>query len=140
MSEQAAVRRPRATRQRTAVLAVLQEADRFRSAQDLHTVLKRRGDAIGLTTVYRTLQVLTDAGDVDVLRTDDGESLYRLCRGGRRHHHHLHLVCRSCGRAVEVDDTDVQRWAHRLADRHGYSDVSHNVEIYGTCESCAPTP
>jgi Fur family ferric uptake transcriptional regulator len=137
MSEPALAPRPRSTRQRAAVLAALKEADRFRSAQDLHTLLKRRGDAIGLTTDDRTLQVLTDAGDVDVLRTDEGESLYRLCRGGDRHHHHLHLVCRRCGRTVEVEDTDVDRWAHRLAESHGYSDVSHNVEIYGICEACA---
>src|SRR3954469_2992202 len=84
----------RATRQRAAVAAALAEVDEFRSAQELHDLLKHRGDSVGLTTVYRTLQSLADAGEVDVLRTDDGESVYRRCSDG----HHHHLVCRSCGK------------------------------------------
>ena len=71
--------RGRSTRQRAAVAAALDEVDEFRSAQDLHDVLKHRGDSVGLTTVYRTLQSLADAGEVDVLRTDDGEAVYRRC-------------------------------------------------------------
>ncbi|MET0741690.1 MAG: Fur family transcriptional regulator [Candidatus Nanopelagicales bacterium] len=130
----------RATKQRTAVVGLLERVDDFRSAQDLYEMLRRRKASIGLTTVYRTLQALAESGDVDVLRTDDGESLYRLCRGGRQHHHHMHLVCRRCGRAVEVEGPEVEQWAHRLAEEHGWSDVSHNVEIFGTCEECAAAP
>lgn len=91
----------RATRQRAAVAAALDEVDEFRSAQELHDMLKHKGDAVGLTTVYRTLQNLADAGEVDVLRTSDGESVYRRCSSGEHHHH---LVCRVCGKAVEVED------------------------------------
>lgn len=92
--------RGRSTRQRAAVAAALDEVDEFRSAQELHDVLKHRGDSVGLTTVYRTLQSLADAGEVDVLRTTDGESVYRRCSTGEHHHH---LVCRVCGKAVEVE-------------------------------------
>lgn len=53
--------RGRSTRQRAAVAAALDEVDEFRSAQELHDVLKHRGDSVGLTTVYRTLQSLADA-------------------------------------------------------------------------------
>lgn len=74
--------RGRSTRQRAAVAAALDEVDEFRSAQELHDVLKHRGDSVGLTTVYRTLQSLADAGEVDVLRTTDGESVYRRCSTG----------------------------------------------------------
>ncbi len=91
--------RGRSTRQRAAVAAALDEVDEFRSAQELHDVLKHRGDSVGLTTVYRTLQSLADAGEVDVLRTTEGEAVYRRCSTGDHHHH---LVCRLCGKAVEV--------------------------------------
>ena len=64
----------RSTRQRAAVTALLEETDDFQSAQQLHDRLKHRGDSVGLTTVYRTLQSLADAGAVDVVRTDDGEA------------------------------------------------------------------
>jgi Fur family ferric uptake transcriptional regulator len=122
----------RATRQRAAVAALLEEVHEFRTAQELHDLLRRRGASVGLTTVYRTLQVLADAGEVDVLRTADGESAYRRC--SRRHHHHL--VCRGCGRAIEVQGPAVERWAQDVARRHGFSDVGHTVEVFGTCPDC----
>ena len=84
--------------------------DDFTSAQDLHARLRERGQTVGLATVYRTLQSMADAGEVDVLRTDDGEAVYRAC--SHRHHHH-HLVCRACGRTVEVEGPAVERWADR---------------------------
>ena len=122
----------RQTRQRTAVLAVLGEQDVFRTAQDLHALLRERGDAVGLATVYRALQALADDGLVDVLRTDVGEAAYRRCSPV----HHHHLVCRSCGTTVEVADPPVERWAARVAAEHGFADVQHQLEVFGTCGAC----
>jgi Fur family transcriptional regulator, ferric uptake regulator len=124
----------RSTRQRAAVAAALDEVDEFRSAQELHDMLKHKGDSVGLTTVYRTLQNLADAGEVDVLRTSDGESVYRRCSTGDHHHH---LVCRVCGKAVEVEGPAVEKWAEAIAAEHGYVNVAHTVEIFGTCAECA---
>ncbi|ALU93727.1 Fur family transcriptional regulator [Streptomyces sp. TSRI0445] len=126
--------RGRSTRQRAAVAAALDEVDEFRSAQELHDVLKHRGDSVGLTTVYRTLQSLADAGEVDVLRTTEGEAVYRRCSTGDHHHH---LVCRLCGKAVEVEGPAVEQWAEMIAAQHGYVNVAHTVEIFGTCAECA---
>ena len=124
---------PRTTRQRSAVSAVLDDIDEFRSAQELHDLLKQRGEAVGLTTVYRTLQALADAGEVDVLRSGDGESVYRRCSTG----HHHHLVCRRCGRTVEVAGPAVERWVDAVAREHGFSEVAHTVEVFGVCAPCA---
>ncbi|HEX7746819.1 MAG TPA: transcriptional repressor [Micromonosporaceae bacterium] len=123
----------RNTRQRAAVTALLAQVEGFHSAQDLHAMLRDRGERIGLTTVYRTLQGLADAGDVDVMRPPGGEHLYRRCSEG----HHHHLVCRSCGRTVEVEGPAVETWAHRVAAEYDFSDVSHTMEIFGTCRGCA---
>jgi Fur family ferric uptake transcriptional regulator len=122
----------RSTRQRAAISKLLGQLDDFRSAQELHEELRKRGEGIGLTTVYRTLQSLSDAGEVDVLRTGSGEAIYRHCSS----HHHHHLVCRHCGSAVEVEGPAVETWADRVADEHGFSEVSHTVEIFGTCADC----
>jgi Fur family ferric uptake transcriptional regulator len=122
----------RPTRQRRAVAAVMQRFDDFRSAQEIHDLLRRDGEKVGLTTVYRALQTLSDGGAVDMLRTEGGEAVYRRC--STTHHHHL--VCRSCGRTVEVEGPTVERWADEVADRHGFTEVSHTLEIFGTCPDC----
>ena len=123
----------RATRQRGAIIALLEKLDGFRSAQELHEDLRRSGANIGLTTVYRTLQALESANLVDMVRTDSGESVYRRCAAP---HHHHHLVCRSCGAAVEVSGHEVEAWAAEVAAEHGFSDVDHTVELCGTCAGC----
>ncbi len=122
----------RATRQRAAIAGLLDTLDEFRSAQELHDELRQRGENIGLTTVYRTLQSMAAAGLLDTLRNDTGESVYRRCSD----HHHHHLVCRSCGSTVEVGDREVEEWAADVAAKYGFSDVSHTIEIYGTCSDC----
>ncbi len=126
-------RAPRATRQRAAVSALLDRLSDFRSAQDIHEELRRSGEGIGLTTVYRTLQALVDSGELDVLRTDSGEAVYRRCS----EHHHHHLVCRECGRTIEVEGPAVESWAQRIAAEHGFTELSHTVEIFGRCPDCA---
>jgi Fur family ferric uptake transcriptional regulator len=128
-----AVRATRATRQRAAITALLENLDEFRTAQELHEELRRRGEGIGLTTVYRTLQTMASSDLIDSLRTETGESAYRRCSD--QHHHHL--VCRHCGATVEVAGKHVEAWATEVAREHQFSDVSHTIEIFGTCAQCA---
>jgi Fur family ferric uptake transcriptional regulator len=122
----------RPTRQRLAIAAVMETFDDFRSAQEIHALLTRRGEHVGLSTVYRALQALADADEIDSLRTEAGESIYRRCSAS----HHHHLVCRSCGATVEVEGPVVETWTRAVAAAHGYSEVSHTLEIFGTCGSC----
>ncbi len=123
----------RSTRQKRALAAILDASDRFRSAQDLFSELRATGENVGLTTVYNQLRALAEAGDVDALRGDDGETRYRRCRTEEHHHH---LVCRDCGRTIEVEGPEVERWASRIAKEHGFDDVRHTVEVIGTCSTC----
>lgn len=124
---------PRQTRQRAAVSEVMDQVTGFRSAQEIHDILKSRGEQVGLTTVYRSLQALAAAGDIDFLVTDDGQTVYRRC--GSSHHHHL--VCRECGRTVEIEGPTVERWADAVAAEHGFTEVSHTIELFGRCADCS---
>lgn len=124
----------RATWQRAAVRELLAETDEFRSAQQLHELLRHRGSTIGLTTVYRALQHLADAGELDVITISGDEKLYRQCAGTGHHHH---LVCRVCGRTREVDVPAAERAATQLATQYGYDQVRHTLEIFGRCPQCA---
>jgi Fur family ferric uptake transcriptional regulator len=123
----------RQTRQRAAVTEALEAQGEFRSAQEIYDMVRRRGDSVGLTTVYRALQSMAEDGQVDVIVRGDGESVYRQCSPS----HHHHLVCRSCRSTVEIDAPDVERWATDVAARHGYRDVTHTVEVFGVCSRCA---
>lgn len=117
------------TRQRIAVEDALSSVEGFRSAQEIHAML---GGSVGLATVYRTLQRLADADAVDVMRTPEGEAIYRRC--SPTHHHHL--VCRSCGHTIEVEGPAVERWATTVATEHDFIDIQHTLEIFGTCAAC----
>jgi Fur family ferric uptake transcriptional regulator len=112
--------------------SILADRADFRTAQEIHDELRRLGERVGLTTVYRTLQAMTEAGELDALRNADGETAYRRCSTG----HHHHLVCRSCGRTVEVSGPAVEKWANAIAAEHHFRDVSHDLEIFGTCDLC----
>lgn len=122
----------RPTRQRKAVAAALEQFGDFRSAQEIHEALKAGGENVGLSTVYRTLTALAEVGEVDMLRTEVGEAIYRRCSDS----HHHHLVCRSCGATVEVEGPAVERWTRTVAEEHGFTEVSHTLEIFGTCANC----
>lgn len=128
-------RRPtrRPTRQQRAIAEMLERSDEFVSAQTVHARLRAAGERVGLATVYRALQAMVEAGAVDVLRGDDGEAAYRACSTD----HHHHLVCRSCAKTVEVEGPAVERWTDSVAAEHGFTQVTHTLEIFGTCTECA---
>lgn len=126
--------RRRTTRQRLAIDAVLRGTEDFVSAQVVHLRLREAGEKIGLATVYRTLGQMSEDGRVDVVRNDDGESLYRFCEDDGHHHH---LVCRECGYALEVSGPAVETWASTVGARNGFTDVSHTIELFGLCASCS---
>jgi Fur family ferric uptake transcriptional regulator len=111
----------------------LDELDDFVSTQELYRILQNQGVSVSLATAYRILQSLADDGLVDVLRNGEGEAVYRRCAVTGHHHH---LLCRNCGKAVEVEAPTVETWAARTAEEHGYTEVAHTVEIFGLCPDC----
>ena len=122
----------RNTWQKDAVRHALSEATGFVSAQELHLVLRNHGSTIGLATVYRALADLGIQGEADSLQSKDGELLYRAC--GTEHHHHL--ICRKCGKTVEIEAEKVETWADDVASAHGFVRPSHTIDIFGDCASC----
>lgn len=127
----------RTTKQRSAIEDVLGRSRGFRTAQELHDELRAAGHKIGLATVYRSLRALAEADQVDVLRSDDGEAIYRRCEVGDHHHH---IVCRSCGHAAEIQSDVIERWAKETARSSGFTAVTHTAELYGVCRACTEGP
>ena len=122
----------RATRQRLSVLEVLAAEPNDATAQEIHERLRRRGERVGLATVYRTLAALSDGGAVDTLVHRPGEICYRLC--GQGHHHHL--FCSVCHRVVELDQCELEPWLDELGAAHGFAVTTHSVEVTGVCAEC----
>lgn len=122
----------RNTRQKDAVKHALGEVIGFVSAQQLHLVLRNHGSTIGLATVYRALADLAEAGEADSLQSNAGELLYRACTTN----HHHHLICRVCGKTVEIEAEKVEKWADEVAKEHGFTQPTHTIDIFGTCSGC----
>ena len=123
----------RNTRQRRAVVDILDGLTTFSSAQDIHLQLGNAGHKVGLTTVYRTLQQLAEVGAIDTLHDTNGETLYRSCANNDHHHH---LVCTKCRTTVEIDGGPVENWAADTAQAHGFQKSGHTAEIFGLCAHC----
>ncbi len=124
----------RNTWQRERVREALADSPGFVSAQDLHAILRDANTRIGLATVYRALAGLAATGEADTLQSPEGESLYRACLTPGHHHH---LICRRCGRAVEIEAKDVEAWARTTASAHGFTEAEHVIDIFGICPACS---
>ncbi|WP_165241697.1 Fur family transcriptional regulator [Corynebacterium lizhenjunii] len=123
----------RNTKQRTAVVEVLRDMDKFASVKEIFGELQQRKEKVGLTTVYRTLQSLAEIDAVDALHMPGGETLYRHCDSEKHHHH---LVCTQCGKTKEIDGGPIESWAKQIASQHGFELTGHDAEVFGVCPGC----
>ena len=130
--------RTRNTPRKRALLEVLEVADGFLSAAELHrrvcSYLVPQGLRVGIATVYSQLRSLAQSGAVDTLHGDDGETRYWLPRGDAHHHY---LVCRSCGRALEIVAGPVEEWDEAVGATVGFREVTYTLELFGLCDRCA---
>lgn len=124
----------RRTKQRDAIIEQLEKSVDFRSARQIHLALLAEGSNIGLATVYRNLQVLHELGSLDMIRHEEGEALYRLCNNDIHHHH---LVCRECGKTVDVAAEEVEVWVEQVTKRYGFTQVEHSADMFGLCDRCS---
>lgn len=121
----------RVTRQRVTVLGSLAGRSDAVTAQDLYSEFRDAGEGIGLSTVYRTLTSLADAGLLDTFQRE-GEQAFKLC--GDAHHHHL--VCEACHRVVEIEANLVEEWVERVGRSHGFAVTGHRADVFGICDRC----
>ncbi len=121
----------RVTRQRTAVLEALRERTEALSAQDLYMEFRAHGDPIGLSTVYRALESLEEAGLLDVIERE-GQQAYRFCSTS----HHHHLICTTCNEVEELEAGLVEEWVAKVSAAHDFEVTGHRADIYGLCQRC----
>lgn len=121
----------RVTRARALIEKQLEEDDTFAAAQTVYNRLIARGPHVGVATVYRNLQSMAADGKVDSV-SRNGEVFYRLCKD----HRHHHVICRHCGRAIEIEIPGLEQWVGNRAHSLGFSDVTHEIDVFGLCAQC----
>jgi len=119
---------------RRAVVELLERQDCCRSAQEIHEGIVSSGGAVGVASVYRTLDTLAELRLVQ--RVDVGDGIARFEQfGGKDEHHHHHLVCDDCGRVEPFTDERLEQALERVAGRLGYA-MQHEVVLRGACGAC----
>lgn len=121
------------TPQRIRVAEILFGTHHHISAEEILDRLRAGGQTVGKATVYRTLELLRDAG---LIREHDfGEGFKRYEPRPTRPRHE-HLVCTRCGKVIEFQSEAIERVEREVAALHGFRPSHHKVEIYGLCEEC----
>jgi Fur family ferric uptake transcriptional regulator len=118
---------------RRAVVDYLSGQGCCRSAHEIHEGIASAGGAVGVASVYRTLETLAELRVVQRVDVGDGIARFEPVGGGDHHHHHL--VCDDCGRVEPFTDEPLEHALEQAADRLGYA-MQHEVVLRGTCGDC----
>lgn len=121
------------TRQRLSVAATLHAMGGHPTVEEVHDALRKAGSGTGLTTVYRTVKLLKDAGLVMEFRGEDGSARYEAVGSPK---HHDHFVCRDCGAVLEISCPELERAQSELARQYGFFPEAAAHCVYGLCAAC----
>lgn len=126
------------TTQRTLVLSVLMSnPDKHFTAEEIYGIVKNSYPEIGLATVYRTIQLLSENQLVDRISLDDGFTRYEIGNmGDETKHHHHHLICQRCGKVLSFRDDLLEELEAKILSTTGFYAVNHEVKLYGYCQEC----
>lgn len=124
------------TPQREATVRVLLEREEDHlSAEDIYLLVKEKAPEIGLATVYRTLELLSELKIVDKINFGDGVSRYDLRKEGAAHFHH-HLVCMECGTVEEIVEDLLEDVEKKVEDQWQFQVKDHRLTFHGICRKC----
>lgn len=123
----------RDTSQRRLILDAFLKNEEHISAEQLYDIVKKRDSSIGQATVYRVLKLLTEAELAREVNFGDGIIRYEHTYD---HPHHDHLVCRHCGKTVEIVDSVIEELQKRVAESFSFELTDHKMYLYGLCENC----
>jgi Fur family transcriptional regulator, ferric uptake regulator len=123
---------------RSAVVELLADQRCCVSAQELHDQLEAGGRSVGIASVYRVLDTLSDLRLVQRVDLGDGVARYEPVADGDHHHHHL--VCGDCGKVEPFSDPSLERAIELASSRLGYAVEGHEVVLRGECGDCRDNP
>lgn len=119
------------TEQRELILEALLSAKSHISAEELYQIVSKHNPMIGLATVYRTLNLLSECGLIQQRQFGDGQTRYELVQ-----EHHDHLICTKCRKIVEFENAEIETLQEQVAKQYGFVIQNHKHELYGLCSDC----
>ena len=123
----------RRTAQRELILEIFLETEEHLTSEDLYSVVQKHDDTVGLTTVYRTLKLLTEAGLAREVRFGDNKTYYEH---HYNHDHHDHMICTDCGRVIEFFSAEIEALQDEMAGKFGFRPTHHSLRMWGVCSVC----
>ncbi|MFD2729471.1 ferric iron uptake transcriptional regulator [Enterococcus camelliae] len=124
------------TPQREATVLVLLENEKEHlSAEEIYFFVKKKSPEIGLATVYRTLEILTELNVVNKVSFNDGVARYDLRKEGAKHFHH-HLLCLECGNIEEIEEDLLGEVEEVVEQRYQFQVKDHRLTFHGICHQC----
>jgi Fur family transcriptional regulator, ferric uptake regulator len=126
----------RLTPQREVILKVFQELEsgKHLSAEDLQGVLDSQGHQISLSTIYRTVKMMSRMGILRELELAEGHKHYEINQPSPHHHHHL--ICVSCNNTIEFRNDSVLKIGDKTAKKEGYHLLDCQMTIHAVCPTC----
>ncbi len=126
------------TNQRIAVLEIFKEHSGVHlSVEEIYDFVKKDYPEIGLATVYRTVQLLSELELIDKLNLDDGYVRYEIgAMDGEKSHHHHHLICLCCGEVFAFGEDMLDSLEEHIDRTQGFKVVNHQVKLFGYCKNC----
>lgn len=126
----------RLTSARRVICATLLTTGGHLTPDELVEAVRERDAGIGRMTVYRTLEILCELGQVRPVYQGTGAAHYVVLENG----HHHHLVCSQCGRVIEFADCAIEPMAEMISARFDFAIDGHLLELYGRCGDCQKSP
>jgi Fur family ferric uptake transcriptional regulator len=123
----------RKTGQRELIMSIFLGTEDHLTIEDLHRLVQKKDPAIGYTTVYRTLRLLTEAGLAREVRFGDNKTYFEH---HYNHEHHDHMICTGCGRVIEFFSAAIESLQEEMARRYQFIPTHHSLRIWGVCSEC----
>ena len=123
----------RRTGQRDLIFEIFLSTEEHLTSEDLHRLVHKKDPTVGLTTVYRTLKLLTEAGLAREVRFGDNKTYYEH---HYNHEHHDHMICMECGASIEFFNSEIEDVQDAASERLGFKVLDHKLQIYGICRQC----
>ena len=124
------------TPQRKEILKIFIENKGHMSAEDVYKILREQESEIGLATVYRALDLLSELGILVHIDFGDGCARYELNTADPTVHHHHHLICLKCKKVIEFEEDLLDELETNIADKSGFEILNHEVKFFGYCSDC----